>query len=93
MKIAFRLYKRGKLILDEAHDVTEDKWKDLAQQLGKEHAEEMFKHPHIVEVEFLDQPNPAFRFFRFGTDVERMKNPLRISLTPKIGHPRTEGAS
>lgn len=81
MRLAFRLYKNGKQFFSEEHDVPDDKWEDLAQRLGEKHARKLFNAPrHMVEIEFLDEPDPLQRFFRFGTDMQGMVNPVKVSL-------------
>lgn len=83
MKIAFRLYKKGKLALFEQREIPDDKWEDVADQLGEEHAEKLFEEPHMIEIEFLDEPDINQRFFRFGTDPNGMIEPMQIALEPK----------
>lgn len=34
---------------------------------------------HMLELEFLDEPNPAERFFRIGTDPSAMILPMAVS--------------
>lgn len=83
MKIAFRLYKRGKLIHYEQRDIPDDVEADLMQSIATEHMHKLLDGPHMVEIEFVDDaPNPE-RFFRFGTDPNGMVEPMQIELTPK----------
>jgi hypothetical protein len=34
---------------------------------------------HIIEIEFLDEPDPKQRYFRFGTDPNGMTVPVEIT--------------
>jgi hypothetical protein len=37
--------------------------------------------PHLIEIEFLDEPNVEQRFMRLGTDPRRMVKPYEVDLT------------
>ncbi|HEY1861653.1 MAG TPA: hypothetical protein VGG61_14935 [Gemmataceae bacterium] len=53
---------------------------DTLYALAAKHAAEIGNQPHMIEFEFLDEPDPLERFFRFGTDPRGMVVPLAIAL-------------
>jgi hypothetical protein len=60
-------------------------------KLGEEHATAMAAGEiDMIEIEFIDDPNPNDRFFRFGTNPAGMVIPLAVDLekTTLMGTPR-----
>lgn len=47
--------------------------------LAERYARQIAERPFLVEVEFLDEPNPLERFMRYGTDPHGMVMPVAIS--------------
>lgn len=80
MRLKFRLYKAGALVREEEHTVSEFDLDTLLPEIAERHAEELAAHPHMIEIEFLDEPNPNARFFRFGTDPGGMVAPIKFDL-------------
>jgi len=76
-RIMIRGFVGRKLIFEEAADADAV---DL-ETLAAKHATVMaaYKH-HMLEFEFLDEPDPLQRFFRFGTDPSAMVRPIRLDL-------------
>ncbi len=72
----------GKKILFEDHlEVEEATLEEILPRLAKKHGKAMAQHRlHMIEIEFLDEPDPEQRFFRFGTDPRAMVKPLRVRL-------------
>lgn len=51
----------------------------LVPELAEKHAEAMGAGIlTMIEIEFLDEPDPQQRFFRIGTDASGMVMPMRI---------------
>jgi len=68
MKIAVRGFAGGVKVFEDIVDADLDN-PDLARQ----QIERVAHHPrHMIEIEFLDEPDESQRFFRFGTDKHRM---------------------
>ncbi len=57
--------------------VDPDKFRPRFEGLVIQHLEE-FDAPHMIEIEFLDDPDPLTRFFRFGTDARMMRKPIAV---------------
>jgi hypothetical protein len=83
-----RLMIRGSIAgVEQFADYVEtDDSGDQMEALGESHALRLLALPggkrHMIEIEFLDEPDPLERFFRFGTDPDRMVIPIRLPLPP-----------
>lgn len=81
VRLAIRGYANGVLQFKELVDVDPDKLDEVLPTLAKKHIDALTNHElHMIELEFLDEPDVNQRFFRFGTDPEGMVIPLRINL-------------
>lgn len=82
MKIAIRGFIGGVQQFDERLDVSESG--DELEALAEKHALALLAKPggdkHMLEVEFLEEPDPLQRFFRFGTDPAGMVAPIGVRL-------------
>ena len=79
IRLRVRGYGTGRLIFDEKIDGEESDLERIAvQQINRL----LCYRKHMVEVEFLDEPDLQQRFFRVGTDKSRMVQPIEISLNP-----------
>jgi hypothetical protein len=80
MKLAIRGYT-GPVLIFEEH-INESTLDDAALgRLAMRHAERMLAYEkHMIEIEFLDEPDPLQRFLRFGVDPSGMVQPIRLSL-------------
>lgn len=87
IRLIFRLYVRGRVLLQETSLLTETQIEDgTLQELAEKHIQFLADYPdHVVELEFPDEPNPLERFFRFGTDPRGMVKPAIISLRQEGG--------
>jgi hypothetical protein len=82
VKIAIRGFIGGVQQFDERLDVSESG--DELEALAEKHALALLAKPggdkHMLEVEFLEEPDPLQRFFRFGTDPAGMVAPIGVRL-------------
>jgi hypothetical protein len=77
MRVAIRGFAEGKRIFQEIVDADAV---DM-QQVGRKHVTRMAAHPsHMLEFEFLDEPDPLQRFLRIGTDLSSMVQPMKLKL-------------
>jgi hypothetical protein len=84
MNVAFRVFINGKRELEEHLQVSEHKLEALLPELAERHAAMIGDRNHMIEIEFLDEPDPNERFFRFGTDPTGMAIPIAFRLSDTI---------
>lgn len=84
VRLAIRGFAGKKLVFQEHVTVSDSDFGGVLPKLAEEHAGKMAAHDlHMIEIEFLDEPNENERFFRFGTDPSGMVMPIGIPLTPE----------
>jgi hypothetical protein len=86
MRIAIRGFIAGVRVFEDLVDEDESQpfWRqgDALARLAEIHAELLGQTPHMIEIEFLDEPDSLQRFFRFGTDPKRMVQPIKLNTKP-----------
>jgi hypothetical protein len=80
MKLAIRGFVGKSKLFEDRVDLPIEQLDNLLPKLAEQHALAMVGRPHMIEIEFLDEPNPQERFFRFGTDPSGMVIPVEIDL-------------
>jgi hypothetical protein len=83
MRLAIRGFASSHtLVFEDRIEIAEDQLDRIMQDLCEKHARALAAHDlHMIEIEFLDEPNRAERFFRFGTDPRMMVAPVGVDLT------------
>lgn len=82
MAIAIRGYAGGKVQFKELALLEDDHLEEVIRHLALKHCAALAAHKlHMIEIEFLDEPNQDERFFRFGTDPSGMVMPIELDLT------------
>jgi hypothetical protein len=86
MALAIRGFADKNLVLDVRITVDPANLDKMIPKLAAEHAAKLADHElHRIELEFLDEPDPNERFFRFGTDPAGMVMPIAIPLRASAG--------
>jgi len=77
--LAIRGFANGQRLFEQLLTLEEEQIDGLIEAAARDHAEKMKRHElHMIEIEFLDEPDPLQRFFRFGTDPRGMVVPIQI---------------
>jgi hypothetical protein len=65
-------------LFEDIINVVDAAFDKLLPALAAKHVAALSAHPsHMIEIEFLDEPNPNERYCRFGTDPGGMVIPIR----------------
>jgi hypothetical protein len=78
IRLAFRIWIDGRKELEETTAVAAEAWDELLPRLGAKHAAFIAGRNHMIEIEFLDEPDQSRRYLRFGTDPCGMVMPVKI---------------
>ena len=78
--LAVRVWKNKTLLLEDRIQASDQEMDTLIPQLAMKHASAVEGADHMIEIEFLDEPDPLQRYFRFGTDPSGMVKPIEVNL-------------
>lgn len=79
--LVFRGYAEARLVFEERAEIEETELENVLPALAERHGKALACHElHMIEIEFLNEPDPMQRFLRFGTDPAGMVAPIRIDL-------------
>ena len=74
-RLAIRGFADGRLLFEERVEIAETDIEKVPA-LAEKHATILAEHRrHMLEIEFLDEPDPLTRFYRIGTDPSGMTMP------------------
>ena len=81
IRLAIRGYLGPNVLFENQVDMEESALEELLPSLAEDHAHAMATHAlDMVEIEFLDEPDPLARYFRLGTNPAGMVMPIEINL-------------
>ena len=81
VRLMIRGYVGRTVIFEERVDVPFPDLGTILPTLAEQHASKLAAYDlHMIEIEFLDEPNEQGRYFRFGTDPAGMVMPIEVPL-------------
>lgn len=79
--LAIRGFADQKKVFEDLVEFEELRLDRILPELAEKHGKALAAHElHMIEIEFLDEPDPMQRFFRFGTDPSGMVRPIGLGL-------------
>lgn len=83
VRLAIRGFAAGKVQFEDRVEVESADLADVLPGLAEKHGQALAEHRlHMIEIEFLDEPDKNARFFRLGTDPSMMVIPIEVNLLP-----------
>jgi hypothetical protein len=77
--VAIRGFARNAMVFEDRIAVCAGDLDSVILQFAERHALKLATHElHMIEIEFLDEPDENERFFRLGTDPSGMIMPILI---------------
>lgn len=81
IRLVIRGFAGTNRVFQEHVEVSADDLEQIIPKLAERHATKLINDElHMIEIEFLDEPNENERFFRFGTDPSGMVMPIQVPL-------------
>lgn len=82
VRVAIRGFAgRRRVFEDIVESEDENLMEALLPLLAEKHGRALAAHElHMIEIEFLDEPDPKERFFRFGTDPSGRVIPIQVDM-------------
>ena len=89
VRIAIRGFADGELKFEDRIDLAEEAIETLLPALAETHGQALAQYDlSMIEVQFLDEPDPEQAFFRFGNDPRGMVRPVAVDLDALTGDKR-----
>lgn len=83
IRLAIRGFVKREVQFEDRVEVESEDMENVLPELAAKHGEAMKAHRlHMIEIEFLDEPDEKARFFRIGTDPSGMVMPIVLDLLP-----------
>jgi hypothetical protein len=84
INIAIRGFVGRKRVFEDRFKLEESTLDQLLPDLAEKHGRAIASNEiNMIEIEFVDEPDPLQRFFRIGTDPSGMVWPIAIDLRTK----------
>ena len=81
VRLMIRGYVGRTVVFEDRVDVAFPDLGTILPSMAEQHATKLAAHDlHMIEIEFLDEPNEQERYFRFGTHPAGMVMPIEIPL-------------
>lgn len=81
LRVGIKIFIDSTMVGSEELEIEEAEITKTVEALAKKHAKAIVARKHMIEFEFLDEPDVEQRFLRVGTDPAGMVKPVAIDLT------------